>query len=166
MKHNLLIVDDEEHTREGLELALEEKYEVFLASSAEEAFNALATENFEVILTDLRMSGESGMSVIDFAIKHMPNAICIMMTAYGEVNVAVEAMKRGAFDFLSKPVNLEKLEMLIVRGLNEKKLKKEEVLANKMKVSGISGYSSRLVKEKDGWMIRWSCGEEMPVSCE
>ncbi|MEC7627608.1 MAG: response regulator, partial [Verrucomicrobiota bacterium] len=56
MKPNLLIVDDEEHTREGLELALDEKYEVFLASSAEEAFNALDAEKFEVVLTDLRMS--------------------------------------------------------------------------------------------------------------
>lgn len=123
MKPNLLIVDDEEHTREGLELALEDKFEVFLASSAEEAFNALDVENFSVVLTDLRMAGESGMSVIDFAVKHTSHPICIMMTAYGEVDVAVEAMKRGAFDFLSKPVNLEKLELLIQRGLNEKKLK-------------------------------------------
>ena len=80
---------------------------------------------FEVVLTDLRMSGDSGMSVIDYAIKHTQNAICIMMTAYGEVDLAVEAMKRGAFDFLSKPVNLEKLELLIMRGLNEKSCKKE-----------------------------------------
>ena len=125
MKPNLLIVDDEEHTREGLELALEDKFEVFLASSAEEAFNAIDAETFEVVLTDLRMSGESGMSVIDFAIRQAPESICIMMTAYGEVDVAVEAMKRGAFDFLSKPVNLEKLELLIMRGLNQRKLKKE-----------------------------------------
>ena len=125
MKPNLLIVDDEEHTREGLELALEEKYEVFLANSAEEAFNALEAEQFEVVLTDLRMSGESGMKVIDFALRHAPDPICIMMTAYGEVDVAVEAMKRGAFDFLSKPVNLEKLELLIARGLNERKLRAE-----------------------------------------
>ena len=76
MKPNLLIVDDEEHTREGLELALDEKYEVFLASSAEEAFNALDAEKFEVVLTDLRMSGESGMSVIDYAIKHASSPVC------------------------------------------------------------------------------------------
>ena len=79
MKSNLLIVDDEEHTREGLELALEDRFEVFLASSAEEAFNALDAERFEVVLTDLRMSGESGTSVIDFAVKHVSNPICIMM---------------------------------------------------------------------------------------
>ena len=52
-----------------------------------------------------------------------------MMTAYGEVDVAVEAMKRGAFDFLSKPVNLEKLDLLIMRGLNERKLKRKPRLA-------------------------------------
>lgn len=151
MKPNLLIVDDEEHTREGLELALEDKFEVFLASSAEEAFNALNSEKFEVVLTDLRMSGQSGMSVIDFTVKHSSNPICIMMTAYGEVEVAVEAMKRGAFDFLSKPVNLEKLELLIQRGLNERKLKCENKelhhrLDKKYSFDGILGKSQALEK--------------------
>ena len=150
-KANLLIVDDEEHTREGLELALEDKFEVFLASSAEESFNALNSENFEVVLTDLRMSGESGMSVIDFAVKHASNPIIIMMTAYGEVELAVEAMKRGAFDFLSKPVNLEKLELLIQRGLNERKLKSEnqelhQRLDKKFSFDGILGESPALEK--------------------
>ena len=151
MKPNLLIVDDEEHTREGLELALEDKFEVFLASSAEEAFNVLEAEKFDVVLTDLRMSGESGMSVIDFAIRHASDSICIMMTAYGEVDLAVEAMKRGAFDFLSKPVNLEKLELLIKRGLNERKLKKEnhdlhKRLDKAYSFDGILGKSQTLEK--------------------
>ena len=151
MKPNLLIVDDEEHTREGLELALEDKFEVFLASSAEEAFNAMEAEEFEVVLTDLRMSGDSGMSVIDFAIGNTPDSICIMMTAYGEVDVAVEAMKRGAFDFLSKPVNLEKLDLLIFRGLNERKLKKEnhdlhKRLDKTYSFDGILGKSQALEK--------------------
>ena len=99
MKPNLLIVDDEQHTREGLELALEDKFEVFLASSPEEAFNAIEAEKFEVVLTDLRMSGQSGMSVIDFSIQHPSSPICIMMTAYGEVDVAVEAMKGALLIF-------------------------------------------------------------------
>ena len=151
MKPNLLIVDDEQHTREGLELALEDTYEVFLASSPEEAFNAIEAERFEVVLTDLRMSGQSGMSVIDFSINHPTSPICIMMTAYGEVDVAVEAMKRGAFDFLSKPVNLEKLELLIKRGLEGKKLQKEnsnlhQRLDKKFSFQGILGKSSALEK--------------------
>ena len=119
MKENLLIVDDEAHTREGLELALEDEFEVFCASSAEEAAHALNQEEFHVVLTDLRMPGESGMKVVDLAIRHPSNPLCIMMTAYGEVDVAVEAMKRGAFDFLPKPVNLEQLELIIKRGLRK-----------------------------------------------
>ena len=151
MKPNLLIVDDEQHTREGLELALEDKFEVFLASNPEEAFNAIEAEKFEVVLTDLRMSGQSGMSVIDFAIQHPTSPICIMMTAYGEVDVAVEAMKRGAFDFLSKPVNLEKLELLIRRGLEGKTLKNENSqlhtrLDKKFTFQGILGKSPALEK--------------------
>ena len=125
MKENLLIVDDEAHTREGLELALEDEFEVFCASSAEEAVLALENEVFQVVLTDLRMPGDSGMKVIDLAIRQPSKPLCIMMTAYGEVDVAVEAMKRGAFDFLPKPVNLEQLELLIKRGLREKRLKSE-----------------------------------------
>jgi two-component system, NtrC family, response regulator AtoC len=151
MKPNLLIVDDEQHTREGLELALEDNFEVFLASSPEEAFNAIDAEKFEVVLTDLRMSGQSGMSVIDFSIQHPTSPICIMMTAYGEVDVAVDAMKRGAFDFLSKPVNLEKLELLIKRGLEGKTLQTEnsklhQRLDKKFNFKGILGKSPALEK--------------------
>ena len=127
MKPNLLIVDDEKHTRDGLELALEDDFEIFCASSAIEAEQALDQEEFQVVLTDLRMPGESGMYVIDTAIRHPSNPLCIMMTAYGEVNIAVEAMKRGAYDFLPKPVNLDQLEYLIKRGLKERNLEQENL---------------------------------------
>ncbi|MDG1132551.1 MAG: sigma-54 dependent transcriptional regulator [Opitutales bacterium] len=147
MKINLLIVDDEPHTREGLELALEDEFEVFTASSAKEAANALEEEEFQVILTDLRMPGDSGMSVIDHAIRHPSKPLCIMMTAYGEVEVAVEAMKRGAFDFLPKPINLEQLELLIKRGLKERSLENEnpyQRVEKKYKFDGIMGKSTAL----------------------
>ena len=149
MKDNLLIVDDEAHTREGLELALEDEFEVFCASSAEEAALALENEVFQVVLTDLRMPGDSGMKVIDLAIRQPSKPLCIMMTAYGEVDVAVEAMKRGAFDFLPKPVNLEQLELLIKRGLREKRLKSEndqlhERLDKKFHFDKIMGSSSAI----------------------
>ena len=147
MKINLLIVDDEPHTREGLELALEDEFEVFTASSSKEAVNALEEEEFQVILTDLRMPGDSGMSVIDHAIRHPSNPLCIMMTAYGEVEVAVEAMKRGAFDFLPKPINLEQLELLIKRGLTKRKRENENLyqrVEKKYKFDGIMGKSTAL----------------------
>ena len=149
MPSTILIVDDEKHTREGLEIALQDKYDVYLASGAEEAFNLLESEDFDIILTDLHMVGSSGMSVIDRAIQMPRQPICIMMTAYGDVDVAVEAMKRGAFDFLPKPLNLEKLELLIRRALESKSLVKEnkvlhQRLDKKYSFDGILGESPAL----------------------
>ncbi|MGB0370119.1 MAG: sigma-54-dependent transcriptional regulator [Opitutales bacterium] len=149
MSASLLIVDDEKHTREGLGLALEDKYEVFLAGNAQEAFNLMDSEEFDVVLTDLRMAGKSGLTVIDRCLKMSPSPICIMMTAYGSVDTAVKAMKRGAFDFMTKPVNLEKLEILVARALESRSLKQEntelhERLDKKYQFSAIIGNSDAL----------------------
>ena len=149
MPATVLIVDDEKHTREGLGLALEDDYDVYLAENPEEAFNLLDAESFDVVLTDLKMAGKSGMKVIDRAIQLPNRPVCIMMTAYGTVDVAVEAMKRGAYDFLTKPVNLEKLELLIGRALEVRKTKEEntdlhERLDKKYSFEGIIGESGSL----------------------
>ncbi len=149
MPASILIVDDEKHTREGLQLALEDSYDVYLASNADQAFNLLDSQPFDVVLTDLRMSGKSGMKVIDEALSQSHKPICIMMTAYGNVETAVEAMKRGAFDFLTKPVNLERLEILIKRALHSKKIKSEnrvlhQRLDRKFSFQGIIGNSDAL----------------------
>ncbi|MBT3470680.1 MAG: sigma-54-dependent Fis family transcriptional regulator [Opitutae bacterium] len=149
MPATILIVDDEKHTREGLELALEEDYDVYLAENPTEAFNLLDAEKFDVVLTDLKMAGKSGMTVIDRAIQMPYHPVCIMMTAYGTVDLAVEAMKRGAHDFLTKPVNLEKLEILISRALQSRKTQEENValhqrLDKKYSFDGIIGESGTL----------------------
>ena len=154
MPTTLLIVDDEKNTREGLGLALEDTYDVYLASGAEEAFNLLEAETFDVILTDLRMAGKSGLKVIDHALVLPNQPICIMMTAYGNVETAVEAMRRGAFDFLTKPVNLEKLEIVIKRALKTRSIESENVqlqerLEQKYSFTGIVGSSPRLVEVLD-----------------
>lgn len=149
MASSVLIVDDEKHTREGLQQVLEDDYEIYLASDADEAFNLMEMEEFDVVLTDLRMAGKSGMKVIDKAITLPRKPLCIMMTAYGSVETAVEAMKRGAFDFLTKPVNLEKLELLIRRGLRARSLEVENQelhsrLNAKFSFGGIVGQSRAL----------------------
>ncbi len=149
MPESILIVDDEKHTREGLQMALEETYDVYLAQSADEAFNLMEAEDFDVVLTDLRMAGKSGMLVIDKALRLPKRPICIMMTAYGNVDTAVQAMKRGAYDFLTKPMNLEKLEILIKRALESRHLEAEntalhERLDQKYQFSGIIGNSRAL----------------------
>lgn len=154
MPATLLIVDDEKNTREGLGLALEDDYEVYLASGADEAFNLMEAETFDVVLTDLRMAGKSGLKVIDHTLTLPNRPICIMMTAYGNVETAVEAMRRGAFDFLTKPVNLEKLEILIKRALQSRTMEQENVvlherLDKKYSFDGIIGNSPALVDVLD-----------------
>lgn len=154
MPATILIVDDEKNTREGLGLALEDSYEIYKASGAEEAFNLMEAETFDVVLTDLRMAGKSGLKVIDQAIALPNKPICIMMTAYGNVETAVEAMRRGAYDFLTKPVNLEKLEMLIRRALKSRSVEAEntvlhERLDEKYSFDGIVGNSPGLTDVLD-----------------
>ncbi|HUL52307.1 MAG TPA: sigma-54 dependent transcriptional regulator [Opitutaceae bacterium] len=150
MVPSVLIVDDEKHTREGLQQALEERYDVSVASNADEAFNLMDAQQHDVIITDLRMPGKSGLKVIDRALALPGKPIVIMVTAYGSIESAVEAMKRGAFDFLTKPVNLEKLEILIQRALKTKTLEVEvqqlhERLDERFSFEGIVGNSPKLV---------------------
>jgi len=125
MLPTVLIVDDERHTREGLQQVLEDQYDIYLAENADQAFTLMESETFDLILTDLRMPGKSGLKVIDKALALKNRPPVIMMTAYGNVPSAVEAMKRGAYDFLTKPVNLEKLEILAKRALESKTLQVE-----------------------------------------
>ncbi|MFP4282908.1 MAG: sigma-54-dependent transcriptional regulator [Opitutales bacterium] len=149
MPATVLVVDDEKHTREGLMLALEDDYDVYLAADADEAFNLMEVETFDLVLTDLRMAGKSGMKVIEKALTLPHRPVVIMMTAYGNVETAVEAMKRGAYDFLTKPVNIEKLELLMRRALQSRTTEKEVVelhqrLDRKYRFEGIIGNSKAL----------------------
>src|SRR6516164_5878118 len=121
----VLIVDDEKHTRDGLRRLLENDYDVYVAADIAGAMDVLEREQIDVLLTDLRLGSEDGMALIDRALKMPRPPICIMMTAYGSVDVAVEAMKRGAYDFVTKPLNLDNVEMLIARAVQGRKLEQE-----------------------------------------
>src|SRR5262249_10179947 len=118
-------VDNEKHTRDGLRRLLENAYDVYVAGDIAGAMNVMEREQIDVLLTDLRLGAEDGMALIDRALKMSRPPICIMMTAYGSIDVAVEAMKRGAYDFLTKPLNLDKVELLITRALQSRKLEQE-----------------------------------------
>src|SRR5256712_1326697 len=121
----VLIVDDEKHTRDGLRRLLEKVYDVYVAGNMAGAMNVLDREQIDLLLTDLRLRNEDGMQLIERALKLPQPPICIMMTAYGSVDTAVEAMKRGAYDFVTKPLNLDKVEILIARALQGRKLEQE-----------------------------------------
>ena len=125
LQSTVLIVDDEKHTRDGLRRLLENDYDVYVAADIAGAVDVLEREQIDVLLTDLRLGNENGMLLIDRALKMSRPPICIMMTAYGSVDVAVEAMKRGAYDFVTKPLNLDKVEMLISRAVQGRKLEQE-----------------------------------------
>ena len=127
-KPTLLIVDDEKTTREGLRAALEGRYDVYIAEDAQAAMNLLESENFDVLLTDFRLPNEDGMKLIARA-KSLPKPpICILMTAYGSEELAVDAMKRGADDYIAKGrLQIDELEMRIARALRQQNLETENV---------------------------------------
>jgi DNA-binding NtrC family response regulator len=125
MLPTLLIVDDERSTREGLRSALEEEFDVYTASGTSEALAILKSEPIQLLLTDLRLGGESGMDLLDAALGMAEPPVAIMMTAYGSVDTAVEAMRRGAWHFVTKPLNLDEVEMLLKRALRSRNLETE-----------------------------------------
>ena len=148
IKPMLLIVDDEKPTREGLRAALEERYDVYLAEDAAAATELLEKEHFDVLLTDLRLPSEDGMKLIARAKSLSKPPVCILMTAYGSEEVAVEAMKRGADDYIAKGrMQIDELELRIARALRHQTLETEneslrQQLDKKYGLENIVGESS------------------------
>lgn len=128
LKPTLLIVDDEKSTREGLRAALEERFDVYLAEDAKAAMELLERESFGVLLTDFRLPNEDGLKLIARAKSLTKPPICILMTAYGSEELAVDAMKRGADDYIAKGrLQIDELEMRIARALRQQTLEVENV---------------------------------------
>ena len=127
MKKTILIVDDEKNTRDGLRGSLEDEYEVYVAADAAGAQAVMETDRIDLLLSDLRLGTESGMDLLGMALRQPNPPVCIIMTAYGTVDAAVEAMKRGAYDFVTKPVNIDRLELLIKRALHGSEVERENV---------------------------------------
>ncbi len=127
-KPMLLIVDDEKPTREGLRAALEDRYDVYIAEDAAAAFTLLEQEHFDVLLTDFRLPNEDGMKLITRAKSLSKPPVCILMTAYGSEDVAVQAMRSGADDYLAKGrMQIDELEMRIARAVKGRSLEQENV---------------------------------------
>ncbi len=121
----ILVVDDEKNTREGLARALRGEYAVVEAENGLRALDWLATHSADVVLSDLRMPGLDGLALLSRLLAREPRPVLILLTAYGNIETAVEAMRRGAYDFLAKPVNLDRLELLLKRALAERRLDAE-----------------------------------------
>jgi DNA-binding NtrC family response regulator len=149
MKSTILIVDDEKNTREGLARALRRSYEVLIAESGSAALNILSERPVDVMLSDLRMPGMDGMTLMQRALAGSPQLVCILLTAYGNIETAVDAMRHGATDFLTKPVNLEQLELVLQRALRSHRAETEnlqlrEQLDSKFGMENIIGTSPEM----------------------
>lgn len=123
----LLIVDDEKATRDGLRMALEESFDCYVAADLKQAKQVLSSEDVDLLLTDLRLGADSGMEVLDAALALPHPPVALVMTAYGSVDTAVEAMRRGAWHFVTKPLNLDEVELLLKRAVRNRTLEKENV---------------------------------------
>mgnify|MGYP003298885235 CR=1 FL=1 len=126
LKPTVLIVDDEKPTREGLRAALEDRYDVYIAEDGEGALRLLEEDGYDVLLTDLRMPGIGGLDLIKRAKSLGKPPICILMTAYGSEEMAVDAMRQGADDYIAKGrLQIDELEMRIARAVRSQKLESE-----------------------------------------
>jgi two-component system, NtrC family, response regulator AtoC len=150
-KPSVLIVDDEKHTREGLRRALERDYAITIAEDGVTAMRLLESETFDLVLTDLRMPDFDGLQLVQRAQSVARPPVCIVMTAYGTVENAVEAMRRGAHDYLTKPIDLDRLELVLARALKSRRLEVENVtlrqqLDKRYGLENIIGQSAPMVE--------------------
>ena len=123
----ILIVDDDRPQRDGLQRALADRYDVLGADDAQKAGAILEAQRVDVLLTDLRMPGADGLKLLRRAGSLSNPPVSIMMTAYGSIENAVEAMKAGAYHYVTKPVNLDELELVIGRALKSRQIEAENI---------------------------------------
>ena len=167
MMERILIVDDEKDTREFMARALSYKYEVLTAADAELAMQQLdADRSIRLLLSDIRMPGEDGLTLMKAAKAMNANLAVILLTAFGSIDQAVAAMKDGADDFITKPVDLDQLELRIEKALKAHRLESEvkdlkAQLDEKYGMDGIVGSSPAM--QKVFRMIRQAAPTEATV---
>ena len=148
----VLVVDDEKSMRELLAITLERQgYEVSVAEDGEVAIEAVRRDGFDVIITDLRMPNADGLQVLRAAKEHTPETVVIVITAVGSTETAVEAMKLGAYDYITKPFKLDEIHLIIRRALERKRLRDENLYLRKQletqhRFDNIVGKSARMAE--------------------
>jgi DNA-binding NtrC family response regulator len=149
---NLLIVDDERSIREACrEVAQSLGFSAFVADSAEQAYRALDAQTFDAVLLDLRLPGAGGLDALRRIKERRPEAVVIVVTGYGTVQSAVQAMKNGAYDYVTKPFSVDELKLLLERVATHLKLKSEnrllrEKVKSKQGFGGIIGRAPEMEK--------------------
>jgi DNA-binding NtrC family response regulator len=149
---NILIIDDERAIREACrEVAVSLGYSAYIADSAEQAYRSLDAQNFDAVLLDLRLPGAGGIDALRRIKERRPEAVVVVVTGYGTVQSAVQAMKNGAYDYVTKPFSVDELKLLLERVANHLKLKSEnrmlrEKVKSKQGFGGIVGRAPEMEK--------------------
>jgi two-component system NtrC family response regulator len=150
--HHVLVVDDEESQRTVLGGFLRKRgLQVSTAGSVDEAMRIAGQGVLDLVLTDLRMPGKTGLDLLDELRRLVPDVPLIVMTAFGTVANAVDAMKRGAADYLTKPINLDELEVLVARTLERRALESENrelrrQLESRYRLEGLETNNARMAE--------------------
>lgn len=152
MKFRLLVIDDEKNIREGLAESLTgDGYEVICAENGDEGWNIFNKGDIDLVITDMKMPGLSGEELMKKILSQVPGFPVIMLTGHGTIDIAVNAIRHGAWDFLSKPVDLDHLSLKVKRALENRELifqhrRLEEELGRKKLFKSIVG-SSRNIRD-------------------
>jgi two-component system, NtrC family, response regulator AtoC len=149
---SILVVDDEENIRLMLGSVLgAEGYDVVLADSGAQALKAMKEQTFDLVLSDIRMPKMTGLELLDAALQISPQTVVIMMSAYGSVDTAIEAMKRGAYDYIAKPFKTDEV-VLVLRKAEERETLKRENLKLKSDLQQIKGEAGfgRMISRSPG----------------
>ena len=147
MKRRILLAEDSERTRQSLKELLEndDQVEVETVQDGEKAIKALTQHNYSIFLTDLKMPGLDGMQLIEQIQKQKIPVTVIVMTGYGSINEAVQAMRLGAYDFLTKPIDVQHLRLVINRALRDRVLQ-DEVASLREQIQGRYSFNNILSK--------------------
>ena len=148
--YSILIVDDEDAQRSVLKGYLEKKgYKIFSASSGTDGIKAVQNNLIDIVLSDFKMPDKTGIEVLEEVKKINPEISFVILTAYGTIENAVKAIRLGAFDYISKPVDLDELDLMIERIIENKNLKSEiqllrSQLKEKFKIDSFISHSPRM----------------------
>jgi DNA-binding NtrC family response regulator len=161
---NLLIVDDERSIREACrEVAQSLGYTAYVADSAEHAYRLLDSQTFDAVLLDLRLPGAGGLDALRRIKERRPEAVVVVVTGYGTVQSAVQAMKNGAYDYVTKPFSVDELKMLLERVGSHLKLKSENRLLRE-KVKSKQGFGG-IVGRSPKWRSSIASSPRRPTAC-
>lgn len=148
---NILVIDDERAICSSLSFALEDEYQVWTATGPEEALSVLEKEEIHGILLDLNLGKTSGMDLLRSIKERKPDVVVIMMTAYGTIESSVEAIKAGAYHYLTKPLNLDEVKLVLHKALTFQQLHRQvQVLSQAVRqqetYAGLIGKSEPMQK--------------------